>query len=99
MKKRSFSFTVFTLFYVFICFLFIVSCSVKGNAAKLSSSDLPAYEVPEGKKQKWEGIQNMVHKEYLVCIEHCGNDTGCLDRCEEVYKNRLDKEYKKLIYE
>jgi len=41
----------------------------------------------------------MVEKKYDVCVEHCGNDTNCLTRCEEVSKVRLDREYKKLLYQ
>jgi len=100
MKKLSVSFIAFTFIHVFVLFLFTEACSVKdeGNTAKLASSDRPAYEVPAGKKQKWESIQNMVKREYNVCIEHCGNDTTCLDRCEKAYRSRLDREYKGLMH-
>ena len=101
MKKGSISVIALTFVFLSACFLFTGACAVvdKGNTAKLASNDRPAHEVPEGKKQKWESIQNIVKREHSVCIEHCGNDPSCLDRCEKAYKSRLDREYKKLMYE
>ena len=57
------------------------------------------YSVPAGKQKAWESIQTRVVKEYNVCFEHCGGDAACLDRCKEVYKVRLDREYKGLMQE
>ncbi len=54
----------------------------------LAANDQPAYEVPEGKQQKWQSLQNLVKKELDSCIEDCGNDGACLKRCEEVSKVR-----------
>jgi hypothetical protein len=65
----------------------------------LAANDQPVYEIPEGKQQKWQSLQNLVQKELDSCIEDCGNDDACLKRCEDVSKVRLDREYKKLMNE
>ena len=100
MKKQVIYILAFTVVYVAACFLFIGACAAtdKGGTPKLASGDQPAYVVPEGKKQRWESIQNMVKREYDVCVEHCGNDTDCLNKCEKAYKTRLEREYKGLTY-
>ncbi|MEW6569795.1 MAG: hypothetical protein AB1390_01270 [Nitrospirota bacterium] len=59
----------------------------------------PEYNIPEGKKQQWESIKNLVNAEYGVCIEHCGNDPKCKSRCSRVHQHSLDSEYKKLLAE
>jgi len=100
MKRRSVLVITLNLVYLFTCFS-IGACASpdKGNTPKLATSDQTVYTVPAEKAQKWESIQNMVKREYNVCVEHCGNDKTCLDRCEKVYKNRLDREYKGLMHE
>jgi len=40
---------------------------------------------PEDKKQKWENIKNHSLDEYNVCVEHCGNDSNCMSKCEKAY--------------
>jgi hypothetical protein len=81
--------------------LFTGACSTERASVTetLAANDQPVYEVPEGKKQKWAGIQTMVQKEHDVCIEHCGNDKTCEDKCAQVYKTRLDREYKGIMLE
>jgi len=65
----------------------------------LAAKDQPAYEVPEIKQQRWQSVQNMVTKELNSCKEDCGTDNSCLERCDEVYKARLDREYKIIMSE
>jgi len=93
---KSFLAVAFTCLLVLVCPFFGGTIVNKGFVitAETGSPDLPLYSVPDEKKEKWDSIQNMVHKEYKVCIEHCGYDTDCLDRCTKTYKFRLDREYK-----
>jgi hypothetical protein len=56
-------------------------------------------ELPKAKQAKWEAVQKTLHKEMGSCIEDCGQDRDCFDKCDMAYKSRLDKEYQKLIYE
>jgi hypothetical protein len=98
---KSFSVLTSSFLLVLVCFLFGGITKNKGFAITPETGfpDQPAYEVPEEKKEKWRSIQNMVHKEYEVCIEHCGYDNSCFDRCTETYRNRLDREYLRLTNE
>ena len=100
MKKQVICVVAFIFVYVAACFLFIGACAAtdKGGTPKPASNDQPAYVVPADKAQKWESIQNMVKREYDVCVEHCGNDTDCLNKCEKAYNTRLEREYKGLMY-
>jgi hypothetical protein len=101
MKRTLYKYIIFLIFLVSICFL-SAGISVAGAASGtqlLAANDQPAYEVPEGKQQKWQSLQNLVKKELDSCIEDCGNDSACLKRCEDVSKVRLDREYKKLMSE
>ena len=65
----------------------------------LAANDQSTYDVPETKQQKWQSLQNLVEKELYACEDDCGNDNACLDRCDEVYRVRLDREHKKLMSE
>jgi hypothetical protein len=56
-------------------------------------------ELPQAKQAQWKGTHKMLGDERGACIEGCGQDQNCLAKCETAYKNRLDKEYQKLIYE
>ena len=65
----------------------------------LAANDQSTYDVPEAKQQKWLSLQNLVEKELYACEDDCGNDNTCLDRCDQVYRVRLDREYQKLMSE
>ena len=56
-------------------------------------------ELPQAKQAKWKGVQKMLGDERGACMEDCGQDQNCFDKCDTAYKSRLDKEYQKLIYE
>ena len=101
MKRTFYKYIIFLIFLAAVCFL-----SGGANAAEtqsatgwLAANEQPVYEVPDGKQQKWQSLQNLVQKEFDSCKEDCGNDNACLKRCEEVSKVRLDREYKKLMSE
>lgn len=74
-------------------------CSGQNNGGKTVSEMQTPYTVPAAKVQKWESLQNKVEKEYDICLEHCGYEQSCMDRCEAAYKNRLDREYRQLLNE
>lgn len=101
MKKQS----ILVLTLIFSCavasLLFLGSCEeqYKTNSAEIVPGDQPAYTVPEDKTQQWENRQTMVKREHDVCIEHCGNDVNCLEKCKKAFKSRLDREYQKLIHD
>ena len=59
-------------------------------------NEMPVYEVPEGKAKLWRDLKNRALKNYEICLEHCGYEQSCIDRCEEVYRNRLADDYKRL---
>ena len=59
-------------------------------------TDPASYAVPGEKAQQWETLQNIARKEYNVCVEHCANDSACLDKCEKAYSRRLEFEYHRL---
>ena len=54
------------------------------------------YVVPKDKEEKWKAIQNMLQQEYNVCIEHCGKNAACEDKCAKAFRSRQEKEYKSL---
>jgi hypothetical protein len=56
-------------------------------------------ELSKDKENLWEMTQQNLKKEYGVCVEHCGNDAACREKCEKAYKSRMDNEYQKLIRE
>ena len=98
MKKTTLVTIIWSLALIILFFL-ATSCSgqdnntMKGNAPKAIAS----YEVPAEKSRKWESLKNVALKDYDVCQEHCGYELSCLDRCEAVYNNRLEREYKILL--
>jgi hypothetical protein len=56
-------------------------------------------DLNESKKQEWEGVQKVLRHEHNVCVEHCGNDEGCLERCEKAFETRKDRELQRLMHE
>jgi len=56
-------------------------------------------ELPQAKQAIWKGVQKMLGDERGACMEDCGQDQICFDKCEKAYKSRLNKEYQNLIYE
>lgn len=92
MKYLRKSVTVFLFVYVFFFATFL-----QGHTMNEKAIDSSAYDVPDEKKGMWESIRKHVTDEYNVCIEHCGNESNCVSRCQEVYKSRLDREYMRLM--
>jgi len=84
-----------------ICLFLVLAsiCSGLGSNGETAPDEKNPYTVPAEKVQKWEGMKNIARKDYDVCLEHCGYEQGCLNRCETVYKNRLDREYNMLLNE
>ena len=101
MKKGSSAIVNLTFFPVIACFLLAGVCAAqdKENTAKPTTSNQPAYTIPEEKTEQWEKIQKMVKQEQHVCAEHCGYESNCLDRCKKVYKSRMEREYQKLMHQ
>ena len=88
-----------SLVAVVVLMLFLLSSVFAEQQQVIESTGQQEYSVPEDKKQEWENIKNHVLDEYKVCEEHCGNDSDCMNRCERVYRHRLETEHKKLTYE
>jgi hypothetical protein len=56
-------------------------------------------ELPQAKQSKWKGVQKMLGDERGACMEDCGQDQSCFDKCEKAFRGRLDKEYQSLLYQ
>ena len=100
--------TLHKYFFKYIIFSIVaLSLGFLGGAANaaepqnisglLAANDQSTYDVPEAKQQKWQSLQNLVEKDLYACEDDCGNDNACLDRCDQVYRFRLDREYKRLM--
>ena len=88
-----------SLVVVIVLILFLLSPVFAVEQQVIDSTGQQEYRVPEDKKQEWENMKNRVLDEYKVCEEHCGNDSDCMNRCERVYRHRLETEHKKLTHE
>jgi hypothetical protein len=95
MRKQSISVITFAITLVFVLFVLAAICEAQ-KQGEAQTDAKSAYNIPEEKKQQWESMKNLVEKEYNVCVEHCGNDKSCLDRCEAVYKIRLERERQRI---
>jgi hypothetical protein len=106
MKKLCMAKTSCMLILVLFCFLLVTGCSSDKGMQKTGGSDigsgggtLPEQSpsaVPAAKVQLWEGLKKVARKDYEVCLEHCGGEQSCLDRCASVYKTRLENDYKRV---
>jgi hypothetical protein len=96
MLRKLFALLSFILFFMSVTFFLLVPAEGQPDSESTGQQE---YSVPEDKKQEWENIKNHVLNEYKVCEEHCGNDSDCLNRCERVYRHRLETEHKKLTHE
>jgi hypothetical protein len=73
--------------------------TVEGSGIKPPVKKPGPPELSESKKKRWESVQNRLRREYQVCMEHCGKDAGCLDRCEKAMETQSDREYQRLMHE
>jgi len=100
--------TIFMLLLPAFCLLLLAGCNSgdrdllkTGNGREAGrqgnvSVDANFAPVPPEKAQLWEDLKKVARKDYDVCLEHCGIDQGCLDRCESVFKTRLENDYKRV---
>ena len=70
----------------------------KTPSASSAAETSKQYVVPKDKEEKWKAIRNMLQQEYDVCIEHCGKNAACEDKCARAFRSRQDKEYKSLMF-
>ena len=73
--------------------------TVEGSGIKPPVKKPQRPELSESNKKRWESVQNRLRREYQVCMEHCGNDAGCLDRCKKAMETQSDREYQRLMHE
>jgi len=76
----------------------IENITVEGGGRPEKRNQGPS-ALSEKKRKRWESAQNVARHEYEVCIEHCGGDANCLDKCKRAFESRLDREYQRLLYE
>ena len=53
----------------------------------------------QAQRAKWGVMQKLIRKERGTCIEGCGKDRNCYEKCDKEYKSWLNKEYQKLLDE
>jgi len=94
---RTLKYFMLQLIILFVVYSTIFLSTSAGETVRTIPADPSSYDVPDEKKKIWESIRKYVSDEYNVCIEHCGNESNCMSRCQEVYKSRLDREYMKLM--
>jgi len=75
----------------------IASSNGKSMAGADDPKDVSDYQVPAEKAQLWEDIKKVALNDYDVCQEHCAYEQECLDRCEQAYNTRLEREYEMLL--
>jgi hypothetical protein len=71
-----------------------------GEPLQVESRELP--EMTDTQRKQWnkvEKVQGTLRREYGICVEHCGKDTGCLERCKRAFETRLEREYQRLLLE
>ena len=56
-------------------------------------------ELPKTKQAKWESIEKMLGNERKHCVNDCGKDQICFDKCEKAYESKINKEFQRLSYE
>jgi nitrous oxide reductase accessory protein NosL len=101
MKMQLSSFVAYFCVSIFVCFPIsgASASEQKGSGTKLTIQDPSGYEIPEAKKKAWKGIKTHLKNEYNLCLEHCGNDAGCVERCKKVRKDGMDRGYQKLLHQ
>ncbi|MBI4773233.1 MAG: hypothetical protein HY788_03465 [Deltaproteobacteria bacterium] len=85
--------TLLTL--VFVCRQPGALAETKDKGMRAAESQ--AFAVPQEQKQAWEDIQSFLQKDYNVCLEHCGSDASCEEKCEKAFNYRKEIEYNKLM--
>jgi len=55
--------------------------------------------LPESKRKRWKNIRMALHDEYGVCVEHCGGDSECIEKCRKALASREEREFQQLLFE
>lgn len=80
-KRVLFAVAVFAL----VC-VFAAPCPAKNfDVSGFSAEDL----------KKWNASEKILQREFDVCLEHCGQDQACGDKCVKAFEAKQEKEYKK----
>jgi hypothetical protein len=77
----------------------IKDITVQGAGAQSAEKDGELPELNESQIKKWKAIKEVLQKEYAVCVEHCGNEKSCLDKCDRAHAAREKNEYLRLMYQ
>ena len=82
-----------------LVFLFSVSLLFSSMViAGMDSADsFSLKNFSEKQKQEWKGLQEKLQNEYHTCIEHCGNKTECINKCQKAFEGRLKNGYNKVL--
>jgi hypothetical protein len=74
----------------------------KGKAVGRAAESAEPYDVKNlepSKEKEWETVKAKLAKENMDCMEDCGGDLNCQEKCWQVYEFQLDREYQRLVYE
>jgi copper chaperone NosL len=73
----------------------VLLCGTAFGAA--DDSRWPPEKLGKEQQRAWQGSQQKLVAEYAGCIEHCGTEKTCLEKCAKARDARLDREYRRLI--
>ena len=46
---------------------------------------------------EWQTIQQMLTKEYGICLEHCGGSASCENKCDKVRTTKMNREHTRVF--
>ncbi len=74
----------------------VILCGTASGAGT-DEARWPAEKLGKEQQRAWQGMQQKLTAEHAGCIEHCGTDKACLQKCAKARDARLDREYRRLI--
>jgi hypothetical protein len=94
---RAISSSAFLAPFVFL--LLAGACASQENirTTEITTSNLPVYSIPQGKKENWKKIQNRLEQERIICAEHCAQEPKCMAKCKKAYNSRMEREYQQIL--
>jgi hypothetical protein len=77
----------------------IKNIALEGPGTKVNEAGVDPVKLQDSRINEWKAIRKKLQHEYDVCVEHCGNDKTCIEKCRNVRVNREKNEYLRIIYE
>lgn len=67
-----------------------------GAFAAAAAAGIDELKIPPEKQAQWQHMKDRLMGVNAVCEEHCGGDSGCLEKCRSMLESRMENAFQML---